>query len=55
MCVLLGMGLNRREVAEGLCISLETARTHTSNVYRKLGVHSQRELLALIEQTAATC
>ncbi len=55
VCVLLGMGLNRREVAEGLCISLETARTHTSNVYRKLGVHSQRELLALIEQTAATC
>lgn len=55
VCVLLGLGLNRREVAENLCISLETARTHTSNVYRKLEVHSQQELLALIEQTAATC
>ena len=45
VCLLLGRGRNRQFVADELGISLETAKTHATNVYRKLGVHSQQELL----------
>ena len=31
-------------------ISLNTARFHTKNVYAKLGVHSQQELIDLVEK-----
>ena len=48
---LLGRGRNRQFVADELGISLETAKTHTSNVYRKLGIHSQQELLDVVEMT----
>ena len=51
VCALLGRGRNRQFVADELVISLETAKTHATNVYRKLGVHSQQELLDVIEMT----
>lgn len=35
-----------REIAEHLQISLETARTHTASVRRKLGVRRNRDLVA---------
>ena len=41
-------------MADELGISLETAKTHATNVYRKLGVHSQQELLDVIETTQDT-
>ena len=51
VCVLLGRGRNRQFVADELGISLETAKTHATNVYRKVGVHSQQDLLDVIEMT----
>jgi len=54
VAALLGRGRNRQFVAEELCISLETAKSHATNVYRKLGVHSQQELLDVIEMTRDT-
>ena len=54
VCMLLGRGRNRQFVASELSISLETAKTHTTNVYRKLGVHSQQELLDVIEMVRNT-
>lgn len=52
VCALLGRGRNRQFVADELGISLETAKTHATNVYRKVGVHSQQDLLDVIEMTA---
>lgn len=40
-------GARKDEIGEKLFISPETARTHLQRVYRKLGVHSQAELMAL--------
>lgn len=53
VCLLLGRG-RRQFVANELGISLETAKTHATNVYHKLGVHSQQELLDVIEMTQDT-
>ena len=36
-------------IREKLVISLNTARFHTKNIYVKLGVHSQQELLDVVE------
>ncbi len=44
---LAGEGLRKEEIGERLYISPATARTHLQRVYRKLGVHSQSELMAL--------
>lgn len=49
VCALLGRGRNRQFVSDALGISLETAKTHATNVYRKLGVHSQQELLDVLD------
>jgi DNA-binding CsgD family transcriptional regulator len=35
-------------VAEALCISVETVRTHVRNIYAKLGVRNREQLFALI-------
>lgn len=40
-------GARKDEIGERLFISPDTARTHLQRVYRKLGVHSQAELIAL--------
>lgn len=40
-------GLRKEEIGKRLYISADTARTHLQRVYRKLGVHSQAELMAL--------
>lgn len=34
------------QIARELHVSIETVRTHVRHIYRKLGVHSRRELLA---------
>ncbi len=40
-------GASREEIGERLYISPATARTHLQRVYRKLGVHSQAQLVGL--------
>ena len=45
----LSMGHNAKKVAETLFVSYETVRTHTTNLYRKLGVHSKQELIDLVD------
>lgn len=41
-------GLSAKGIAEGLGISSSTVRTHSKNLYRKLGIHTKSELLELI-------
>ena len=42
-------GRNARHIGERLYISESTAKTHIANIYRKTDVHSQQQLLDLIE------
>ncbi|NLG09904.1 MAG: hypothetical protein GX562_00010 [Coriobacteriaceae bacterium] len=46
---LLALGRGSENIAKRLSISLNTARTHTQNVYTKLNVHSRQELIELVE------
>jgi DNA-binding CsgD family transcriptional regulator len=46
----LSLGRTPESISQHLCISLKTVRTHTHNVYTKLGVHSRQELVNLIER-----
>lgn len=45
-------GLTRAEVAETLTISEETVKTHLKHIYRKLGIASKDELIALANEAA---
>jgi NarL family two-component system response regulator LiaR len=45
--VLVVEGLNNPEIAERLCISLGTTRSHVSNILSKLGVSNRGEAIAL--------
>ena len=47
--VLLARGRSGDYIANHLTVSLETVRTHRRNIYRKLGVHSQQELMTFVE------
>jgi LuxR family maltose regulon positive regulatory protein len=42
---LLTTHLSRREIAEELCVSVNTARFHVKNIYAKLGVHSRSDAI----------
>lgn len=44
---LLVQGQSTRDIAQGLCISYATVRNHVQRLFRKLGVHSQREAVKL--------
>jgi DNA-binding CsgD family transcriptional regulator len=39
------LGQTNREIAQHLGIAYETVRTHRRRLYRRLGVHSEVELL----------
>ncbi|MGH2840110.1 MAG: LuxR C-terminal-related transcriptional regulator [Solirubrobacteraceae bacterium] len=43
----LQLGRSNSEIAAALSVSIETVRTHARSVFRKLGVHSRRELKGL--------
>lgn len=47
---LLAQGLNRLAIARELVISDDTVRTHMRNIYRKLDVHSQQQLITLVRE-----
>lgn len=49
---LLAKGRNSAVIQESLYISAGTANTHMRHIYRKLNVHSQRELMDLVESEA---
>lgn len=44
-------GRNAQYVAEKFFISNSTAKAHIHNIYRKLDIHSQQELINLVENT----
>ena len=48
--LLLSKGCNAKSISDRLCISPGTAKTHIKHVYNKLGVHSQQELINLVER-----
>lgn len=48
---LLAKGRNAAAIQEQLYISAGTANTHMRHIYRKLNVHSQQDLIALVEET----
>ena len=47
--LLLSRGRDRQYIHEALGISPNTVRTHAYNLYRKLGVHDQQQLIDLVE------
>lgn len=47
---LLAHGRTAARISETLCITVATARTHQRNIYDKLGVHSQQDILDLVER-----
>ncbi len=47
---LLGTDLNGPEIARKLMVSLNTMRTHTKNIYNKLGVHNRRAAVRRAEE-----
>ena len=46
---LLAHGRNAKYLQDSLGIKRSTAKTHISRIYAKLGVHSQQELIDLVE------
>ena len=46
----LAMGYDSTATAKELNVSWNTARTHTRNVYAKLGVHSRQEVIDLVDE-----
>lgn len=48
--LMLARGRNTRYIEESLRVSNHTAKSHVYSVYRKLGVHSQQELISRVEQ-----
>ena len=47
---LLGTELSGPEIADRLSVSLNTLRTHTKNIYSKLGVSSRRAAIRRAEE-----
>lgn len=47
---LLAQGRNKRLISHKLVLSENTVKTHIGNVYQKLGIHSQQELIDMVEE-----
>ena len=51
---LLGRGRTAATIQEKLFISESTAKTHIYNIYQKVGIHTQRELMELLDAVEVT-
>lgn len=49
--VLLARGRTAQHIADTLIITQSTAKTHLRNIYAKMDVHNQQEILNLVEET----
>ena len=49
VALLIARGRSKTFIADELFISENTVRTHSKNVYAKLGIHSREELISLFE------
>jgi LuxR family maltose regulon positive regulatory protein len=38
-------GASNQEIAQNLCVSLSTVKTHTQNIYSKLGVNKRPQAI----------
>lgn len=45
VCELLALGYSNRDIAESLCVSVNTVDTHRKRIYTKLAVSSRKELV----------
>ena len=48
---LIAAGCSNRQIASELVITLGTAKRHIANIYRKLGVHSRAQAVAVARET----
>ena len=49
---MLARGYRQKEIQEKLVVSQSTVHSHVTNIYSKLGVHSQTELASLVKSTS---
>jgi len=49
---MLGGSLSMREIAQELGLSLNTVKTHTRAIYRKLGVSARRDAVNALRSTS---
>ncbi len=47
--LLLSRGRDRQYIHDLLCIAPSTVRTHTYNIYRKMDIHNQQQLIDVVE------
>lgn len=52
VALLIAQGRSKAYIADALCLSENTVRTHAKNVYAKLDVHSKQELIDLLQEHA---
>lgn len=52
--LLMVQGRNNEKISEQLFISRNTTKMHMSNIYKKLGVHSQQEVLDVVSEARKT-
>ena len=50
--LMLAQGHNGYHIRDKLTVSYNTVKTHVKHVYSKLGVHSQQELVDMVEREA---
>ena len=50
---LLAQGKNKRAISRDLVLSENTIKTHIAKIYQKLDIHSQQELIDLVERQAS--
>ena len=51
--MLVAKGLNAGAISEEMVVSVNTAKSHMRNAYAKLNVHSQQEIIALVNERKA--